>query len=232
MTIKVGSRQVAFIRRRTQPAPEPHPALSPREQRRLIRQSDRQNYTSHGYRPLSSYSFAKEIIPGKLSGLIHDQLTEGGGTPRRDAVWVGVHDVNLERASATVMSERYHGDMATLGQFLPLEGDHSLEGRQLKASLLFWEDGEVRERHRVQRVVALAQEFANRFTTVEQVRQSEVEYHLSSFRLATGHRVQLAVAAAWTGRHDVAARMVDELAAALDPPAMQRLRETQSHRPT
>jgi len=96
---------VAFFRRSAQPTRGPAPHMPPRERRRLIRESDRQNYTSHGYRALTSYAFARGIIPGKLLGLIHDQLTEGGGTPKRDAVWVGVHDVDLERGAATVMGE-------------------------------------------------------------------------------------------------------------------------------
>jgi len=128
---------VAFFRRTAQPTRGPAPHLPPRERRRLIRESDRQNYTSHGYRALTSYAFAKDIIPGKLLGLIHDQLTEGGGTPERDAVWVGVHDVDLERGAATVMGEKYSRSAATLGEFLPGGGDRSIEGRQLKAVLLF-----------------------------------------------------------------------------------------------
>ena len=89
--------------------------MPPRERRRLIRESDRQNYTSHGYRALTSYAFAKDIIPGKLLGLIHDQLTEGGGRPERSAVWVGVHDVDLGRGVAAVMGEKYSSAGATLG---------------------------------------------------------------------------------------------------------------------
>ena len=154
---------MAFFRRNTQHTREPGPDLSPRDQRRLIRESDRQNYTSHGYRALSSYAFAKDIVPGKLFSLIHDQLTEGGGAPRRDAVWVGVHDVDLERGAATVMGESYSRSAATLGQFLPKHGDVSIAGRQLRAVLLFFPDGEQAERHRVERVVALAQEFADVF---------------------------------------------------------------------
>ena len=110
------------------------PPMPPRERRRLIRESDRQNYTSHGYRALTSYAFARGIIPGKLLGLIHDQLTEGGGTPKRDAVWVGVHDVDLERGAATVMGEKYSRSAATLGQFLPGDGDRSIEGRRAAPS--------------------------------------------------------------------------------------------------
>ena len=113
---------MAFFRRSAQPTRGPAPHMPPRERRRLIRESDRQNYTSHGYRALTSYAFAKEIIPGKLSSLIHDQLTEGGGSPERSAVWVGVHDVDLARGAATVMGEKYFPDAATLGHFLPVQG--------------------------------------------------------------------------------------------------------------
>jgi hypothetical protein len=221
---------VAFFRRSVQPTRGPAPHMPPRERRRLIRESDRQNYTSHGYRALTSYAFAKDIIPGKLVGLIHDQLTEGGGTPERSAVWVGVHDVDLGRGVAAVMGEKYSSAGATLGQFLPLQGDHSMEGRQLKGVLLFWDDGERQERHRVERVVALAQQFAVRFTTVEQVRLAVVD-QLSRERLPTGRRVKLALAAAWCGHHDVAENMTVALAAELEAPALERLRELQSHRP-
>jgi len=222
---------VAFFRRSAQPTRGPAPHMPPRERRRLIRESDRQNYTSHGYRALTSYAFAKDIIPGKLSGLIHDQLTEGGGTPERDAVWVGVHDVDLERGAATVMGEKYSRSAATLGQFLPGDGDRSIEGRQLKAVLLFFPDGEQAERHRVERVVDLAQGFADRFTTVDQVRRLVVMEQLSEHRLVTGHRVGLALAAAWSGQHDIAKDMAIALTAELEAPAMERLRELQSHRP-
>jgi hypothetical protein len=205
--------------------------MPPRERRRLIRESDRQNYTSHGYRALTSYAFAKDVIPGKLLGLIHDQLTEGGGSPKRDAVWVGVHDVDLERGAATVMGEKYSRSAATLGQFLPKDGDVSIAGRQLSAVLLFSPDGEQAERQRVERVVALAQEFADRFTTVYQVRRLVVAEQLSRHRLATGHRVGLALAAAWSGQHDIAENTAIALAAELEAPAIERLRELQSHRP-
>ena len=209
---------MAFFRRNAQPARGPAPHMPPRERRRLIRESDRQNYTSHGYRALTSYAFAKDIIPGKFVGLIHDQLTEGGGSPERDAVWVGVHDVDLGRGAATVMGQKYSSAGATPGQFLPLKGDHSVEGRQLKGVLLFWDDGERQERHRVERVVALAQQFAVRFTTVEQVRLAVVD-QLSRERLPTGRRVKLGLAAAWSGREDIAEDMAIALTAELEAPA-------------
>ena len=204
--------------------------MPPRERRRLIRESDRKNYTSHGYRALTSYAYAKDIIPGKLLGLIHDQLTEGGGTPERDAVWVGVHDVDLARGAATVMGEKYFPDAATLGQFFPVQGDHSLQGRQLRAVLLFFPDGEQAEQQRVERVVALAEQFGDRFTTVDQVRRAVVD-KLTRERLAKGHRVELALAAAWSGEHDIAEDMAIALTAELEAPALERLRELQSHRP-
>ena len=221
---------MAFFRRSAQPTRGPAPHMPPRERRRLIRESDRQNYTSHGYRALTSYAFAKDIIPGKLLGLIHDQMTEGGGTPERDAVWVGVHDVDLERGAATVMGEKYSRSAATLGQFLPGGGDRSIEGRQLKAVLLFFPDGEQAERRRVQRVVAFAQQFAERFTTVEQVRLAVVD-QLSRERLPTGRRVKLALAAAWSGHLHIAEDMTVALTAELEAPALERLRELQAHRP-
>ena len=186
---------------RAHPVDDPRPP--PREQRRLIRESDRKNYTSHGYRALTSYAYAKDIVPGKLLALIHDQLTEGGRAPERSAVWVGVHDVDLARGVATVLGEKYSKVAATLGQFLPVAWDESLQGRQLRAVMLFWNDGEQAERSRVERVVALAQEFADRFTTVDQVRRRVVE-QLSTEPLAIGHQVKLALAAAWTGQADAA----------------------------
>jgi hypothetical protein len=128
---------VAFFRRNTQSSRVPAPHMPPREQRRLIREADRQNYTSHGYRALTSYAFAKDIIPGKLVGLIHDQLTEGGGSPERSAVWVGVHDVDLGRGVAAVMGEKYSSAGATFGESLPQDGDESVEGRSLSTVLLF-----------------------------------------------------------------------------------------------
>ena len=221
---------MAFFRRTAQPTRGPAPHMPPRERRRLIRESDRQNYTSHGYRALTSYAFAKDIIPGKLLGLIHDQLTEGGGTPERDAVWVGVHDVDLERGAATVMGEKYSRSAATLGEFLPGGGDRSIEGRQLKAVLLFFPDGEQAERQRVERVVALAEQFGDRFTTVDQVRRAVVD-QLTRERLAKGHRVELALAAAWSGEHDIAEGMAFALTAELEAPALARLRELQAQRP-
>lgn len=207
------------------------PPIPPREQRRLIRESDRRNYTSHGYRALTSYAFAEDIVPGKLSGLIHDQLTEGGGAPERSAVWVGVHDVDLARGVATVMGEKYSRVAATLGQYLPVRGDDTVEGRQLTGVLLFWEDGEVKEQQRVERVVAMAQQFADRFTTVDQVRRAVVDELSEDDRLVTGLRVDLGLAAAWSGQQTIAERMVTELAAELDAPAIERLRELQSRRP-
>ena len=185
---------------------------------------------SHGYRALTSYAYAKDINPGKLSGLIHDQLTEGGGEPGRSAVWVGVHDVDLTRGVATVLGEKYSKAAATLGQFLPVAWDESLDGRQLRAVMLFWKDGEQAERHRVHRVVALAQEFADRLTDVDQVRRRVVE-KLSTEHLAIGHQVKLGLAAAWTGQHEVVARMAAELDAELEAPAILRLRELQSRHP-
>ncbi len=220
---------MALFRRSTQ-STELGPELPPREQRRLIREADRLNYTSHGYRALNSYAFTKDTLPGTLSSLIHDQLTEGGGDPRRSAVWVGVHDVQLARGAATVMGATYSPDAATLGQFLPVLGDHSTEGRQLKGVLLFWADGEQAERNRVGRVVALAQEFADRFTTLDQVRRSVVD-QLTGERLALGHRVHLALAAAWSGQRDIAARAAVELTDQLDSAAMDRLRELQARLP-
>ena len=221
---------MALFRRNAQSTRELGPELPPREQRRLIRASDRLNYTSHGYRALNSYAFTKDIVPGKLWGLIHDQLTEGGGGPRRSAVWVGVHDVELARGSATVMGAKYFPDAATLGQFLPVQGDHSTEGRQLKGVLLFWADGEQAERHRVGRVVGLAQEFADRFTTLDQVRTAVVD-QLTGERLPVGHRVHLALAAAWSGQPDIAARASAELTDQLDSAARDRLQELQAHLP-
>jgi hypothetical protein len=221
---------VAPFRRTAQPNRAAILRMPPRERRRLIRESDRKNYTSHGYRALTSYAFAKDIIPGKLVGLIHDQLTEGGGTPERDAVWVGVHDVDLARGVATVMGEKYSRSAATLGQFLPGDGDRSIEGRQLKAVLLFFADGEQAERHRIERVVALAEQFADRFTTVYQVRRAVVD-QLNQERLAKGHRVELALAAAWSGQHDTAEDKTVALTVELEAPALERLRELQSHRP-
>jgi hypothetical protein len=97
--------------------------------------------------------------------------------------------------------------------------------------LLFSPDGEQAERQRVERVVALAQEFADRFTTVYQVRRLVVVEQLSRHRLATGHRVGLALAAAWSGQHDIAENTAIALAAELEAPAIERLRELQSHRP-
>jgi len=83
----------------------------------------------------------------------------------------------------------------------------------------------------VERVVDLAQEFADRFTTVDQVRRLVVMEQLSEHRLVTGHRVGFALAAAWTGQHDIAEDMAIPLTAELEAPAMERLRELQSHRP-
>ena len=103
----------------------------------LIRESDRQNYTSHGYRALTSYAFAKDIIP---------------------------------------------------------------------------------------------EEFADRFASVDQVRRAVVD-KLTSERLPTGRRVTLALAAAWSGQHDIAENTASPLAAELEAPAIERLRELQSHRP-
>ena len=221
---------MAFFRRNTQSSRVPAPHMPPREQRRLIREADRQNYTSHGYRALTSYAFAKDIIPGKLVGLIHDQLTEGGGSPERSAVWVGVHDVDLGRGVAAVMGEKYSSAGATLGQFLPVAWDESLQGRQLRAVMLFWKDGQQAERHRVERVVALAQQFAVRFTTVDQVRRQVVD-RLSRELLVTGLRVKLGLAAAWSEQHDIAEDMTVALTAELEAPALERFRELQSHRP-
>jgi hypothetical protein len=221
---------VAFFRRNTQSSRVLAPHMPPREQRRLIREADRQNYTSHGYRALTSYAFAKDIIPGKLVGLIHDQLTEGGGIPERSAVWVGVHDVDLGRGAAAVMGEKYSSAGATFGESLPQDGDESVEGRSLSTVLLFSPDGEKAERDRVRRVVALAQQYADRFTTVEQVRFAVVD-QLSRQRLPTGRRVRLALAAAWSGHLHIAEDMTVALTAELEGPAIERLRELQSHRP-
>jgi hypothetical protein len=218
---------VAIFRRHSPPAPSTIPERSPREQRQLIRESDRKNYTAFGYRALTSYAFAKDIVPGKLSSLIHDQLTEGGGDPGRSAVWVGVHDVDLARGVAMVLGEKYSRASATLGQFLPVPGDSSLEGRQLRAVLLFWADGDSRERHRVERVVGLAEEYASRFATVDQVRRQVVE-QLSRERLVTGLSIKLGLAAAWSGRPDVAEDVTAELAVTLQAEAMARFRELQS----
>ena len=100
----------------------------------------------------------------------------------------------------------------------------------MRGVLLFWDDGELQERHRVQRVVALAQEFADRFTTVDQVRRAVVD-KLTSERLPTGRRVNLALAAAWSGQQDIAEDMTVALTAQLEARATERLRELQSHRP-
>jgi len=221
---------VAFFRRHPQPMAGSAPPIPPREQRVQIRESDRRNYTSHGYRALTSYAFAKDIIPEKLFGLIHDRLTEGGGSPERSAVWVGVHDVDLGRGVAAVMGEKYSSAGATFGESLPQDGDESVEGRSLSTVLLFSPDGGRAERDRVRRVVALAQQYADRFTTVEQVRFAVVD-QLSQQRLPTGRRVRLALAAAWSGQHDVAENMTVALTAELEAPAIERLRELQSHRP-
>ena len=58
------SGAVAFFRRSSQPTPGTFPGIPAPEQRLLIRESDRRNYTSHGYRALNSYAFAKDIVPG------------------------------------------------------------------------------------------------------------------------------------------------------------------------
>ena len=160
---------MAFFRRSSQLTPGTFPGIPAREQRLLIRESDRTNYTSHGYRALTSYAYAKDIVPGKLWGLIHDQLTDRD-PPERSAVLVGVHEVDLERGVAAVLGEKYSKSMGTLGRLLPLSGKNTLAERQLKTVLLFFDDGEQAERHRVERVVALAQEYAKQFPTVDALR--------------------------------------------------------------
>ena len=103
---------MAFFRRHPQPTAGSVPPIPPREQRVLIRESDRTNYTSHGYRALTSYAWAKDIVPGKLWGRILDQLTDRD-PPDRSAVLVGVHEVDLERGVATVLGEKYSKSMGT-----------------------------------------------------------------------------------------------------------------------
>jgi len=223
------SGAVAFFRRSSQPTPGTFPGIPAPEQRLLIRESDRRNYTSHGYRALNSYAFAKDIVPGKLWGLILDQLTDRD-PPERSAVLVGVHDVDLERGVATVLGEKYRKSMGTLGRLLPFSGKNTLEERQLKAVLLFFNDGEQAERRRVERVVALAQEYAQQFPNVDALRR-RVVHQLSGERLATGHRVRLGLAAAWTGEYEIADRMAEELTALCPAPAMERLRELQARHP-
>lgn len=92
----------------------------------------------------------------------------------------------------------------------------TVEGRQLTGVLLFWDDGEVKEQQRVERVVAMAQRFADRFTTVDQVRRAVVDELSEADRLVTGRRVKLGLAAAWSGQQTIAEHMVTELAAELD----------------
>jgi len=220
---------VALFRRSSQPTPGTFPGIPARERRRLIRESDRQNYTSHGYRALTSYAYAKDIVPGKLWGLIHDQLTDRD-PPERSAVQVGVHDVDLERGVATVLGEKYSKSMGTLGPLLPRSGEITLAERQLRSVLLFSDGGEEAERRRVERVVALAQEYAQQVPTLDALRRRVVR-QLSSERLATGHRVRLALAGAWTGEYGIADRMAEELTALCPAPALERLRELQSRHP-
>lgn len=159
-----------LFRRSSQPTPGTFPGIPAGERRRLIRESDRQNYTSHGYRALTSYAYAKDIVPGKLWGLIHDQLTDRD-PPERSAVQVGVHDVDLERGVATVLGEKYSKSMGTLGPLLPRSGEITLAERQLRSVLLFSDDGEQAERRRVERVVALAQEYAQQVPTLDALRR-------------------------------------------------------------
>jgi hypothetical protein len=220
---------VTFFRRSSQPTPGTFPGIPAREQRLLIRESDRRNYTSHGYRALNSYAFAKDIVPGKLRGLILDQLTDRD-PPERSAVLVGVHDVDLERGVATVLGVKYRRSMGTLGEILPFSGKNTLEERQLKAVLLFFNDGEQAERRRVERVVALAQEYAQQFPTVDTLRRRVVD-ELSGEPLMMGHRVRLGLAAAWTGEYEIANRMMEELTALCPAPALERLRKLQSRQP-
>ena len=54
---------------------------------------------------------------------------------------------------------------------------------------------------------------------------------LSRELLVTGLRVKLGLAAAWSGQHDIAEGMTVALTAELEAPAIERLRELQSHRP-
>ena len=128
------------------------------------------------------------------------------------------------------MGEKYSSAGATLGESLPQDGEEKVEGRRLSTVLLPSPDGEQAERDRVHRVVALAQQFAVRFTAVEQVRLAVMD-QLSRQRLPTGRRVRLALAAAWSGNHDIAEDMTVALTAQLEAPATERLRELQSHRP-
>jgi hypothetical protein len=214
---------MSLFRRRDAPAPYSGPPIPAKEQRRLIRESDRRNYTAAGYRALTSYAFARDIVPGKLSSVIHDQLTDRD-PPERSAVAVGVHDAELLRAVATVFGERYSKAALSLREFLPRADDTGVAGRQLRAVMLFWENGKEAERHRVRRVVASADEFAAPFSGVDEVRRRIVEER-SSERLVTGHRVELALAASWTGRPDIVERLTRELDAELDPPARARLNE-------
>ena len=212
---------MAVFRRQPQPTAGSVPRLPPGEQRRLIRESDRQNYTSHGYRALTNYAFAKDIVAGRLWGLIHDQLTDRD-PPERSAVLVGVHDVDLERGVAAVLGAEYSKSGVTLGQFLPVAGDQSLEGRQLRAVLLFSDDGEQAERHRVERVVALAQEYADQHPTVQALRRQVVD-QLIREQLAKGHRVRLALAAAWSGQEEIADRVTREFPAGLPAASLELL---------
>jgi hypothetical protein len=205
--------------------PTSGPAIPHAEQRRLIKESDRANYTALGFRALSSYAYARDLVPEALWTVIHDQLTDRN-PPERSAVQVGVHDVELARAVATVLSERYSKAAVTLGQPLPPPGDTSLEGRRLRAVLLFGPDGEEAERQRVRQVVERAEAFAAQTPDPAASRRRVVD-QLSQQHLATGHRVKLALAAAWTEQPDIAARATADLARELPTEALQRLEELQ-----
>jgi hypothetical protein len=203
--------------------PAAGPAIPPAEQRRLIRESDRAKYAASGFAPLSAYAYGSDLAPGALSIVIHDQLTDRN-PPERSAVQVGVHDAQLARAIATVLGERYSKASVTIGQPLPEPGDTSLEGRRLRAVLLFGPDGAEAERERVRQVVERAHAFAAQVPNPSAVRRAVVE-QLTREHLTTGHRVKLALAAAWIGQSDIAAQTVRELASDLSDAAMQRLAE-------
>jgi hypothetical protein len=220
---------VVIFRRQSQPAPETSAGIPAAEQRLRIRESDRRNYTSHGYRALNSYSYASDIVPGMLRRLIHDQLTDRD-PPARSAVQVGVHDVDLEHGVASVLGVKYRRSMGTIGRNVPFSGKNTLQERQLTGVLLFWGDGEQAERRRVERVVALAQEYAGQFSNVDAVRRRVVD-ELSGEPLMMGHRVRLGLAAAWTGENEIADRMVDEVSVLCPAPAADRMRELQSRQP-
>ena len=121
---------MVIFRRQSQPAPETSAGIPAAEQRPRIRESDRRNYTSHGYRALNSYSYASDIVPGMLRRLIHDQLTDRD-PPARSAVQVGVHDVDLEHGVASVLGVKYRRSMGTIGQNVPFSGRNTLQERQL-----------------------------------------------------------------------------------------------------